>query len=327
MTRARDIADQQDNLGGAVAPYVSGKNMLINGGFDNWQRGTTFTGFGTGVYTADRWFAVSNSATYTVTRMDATSTEPVGSNYFARIQATVAGIFDFTLCQPIESAIFNAAKGQEMTISFYARSSTNASVSVFLKRNTSEGKVFYYEGTTIASRFVTLNSSWVRYTVSVPAVPKSNTDQGLTLNLQTSSGLGSIIDFFGVQMEFGSAATPFSRAGGSIGGELALCQRYYQRWAISSFTKIGTGVTYDSSNIFACVVPIKTTMRATPTLAAAGLAAFDGSGTYTATLGTNLSTTNNIAFDLTVSGAVALRVQQIGGNNTANAYFEASAEL
>jgi hypothetical protein len=33
MTRSRDVADTQDNLGGAVAPYVAGKNKIINGDF------------------------------------------------------------------------------------------------------------------------------------------------------------------------------------------------------------------------------------------------------------------------------------------------------
>ena len=32
-----------------------------------------------------------------------------------------------------------------------------------------------------------------------------------------------------MQLELGNQATPFARSGGSIGGELALCQRYYWR--------------------------------------------------------------------------------------------------
>jgi len=35
MTRARDISNDQANLGGVIAPYVAGKNVLINGGMDN----------------------------------------------------------------------------------------------------------------------------------------------------------------------------------------------------------------------------------------------------------------------------------------------------
>jgi hypothetical protein len=69
------------------------------------------------------------------------------------------------------------------------------------------------------------------------------------------------------------------------------------------------------------------TFRATPTLATAGLVAFDGANSYAATISSNLSLATNIGFDLTVTGATALRVAMIGGNNTSNAYFEASAEL
>jgi hypothetical protein len=53
MTRAYNTATTQQNTGGAVAGVTAGKNLVINGGFEIWQRGTSFTPGASINYTAD----------------------------------------------------------------------------------------------------------------------------------------------------------------------------------------------------------------------------------------------------------------------------------
>jgi len=38
----------------SLTPSVQ-QNLLINGGFEIWQRGTSFSMTNSGIYTADRW--------------------------------------------------------------------------------------------------------------------------------------------------------------------------------------------------------------------------------------------------------------------------------
>ena len=77
-------------------------------------------------------------------------------------------------------------------------------------------------------------------------------------------GLNGIIDLFGVQMEVGSTLTTFTRAGGTLQGELAACQRYYYRITNANQTPLGTGFGFSTGGFFA-VIPYPVTMRVAAT--------------------------------------------------------------
>jgi hypothetical protein len=74
--------------------------------------------------------------------------------------------------------------------------------------------------------------------------------------------LNATWDLTGVQLEVGTAATPFERR--QYGQEFALCQRYYNRDVLVA---IGGGATPVSTNrTFFCSVNWPVAMRAAPTM-------------------------------------------------------------
>lgn len=344
MTRARDIADIQDNLGGAVAPVTAGKNAVINGAFDFWQRGTSFAASNSAyIYTADRWLFVGGGFT-TGKTLSRQASGLTGFNYCARIQRDSGN----TSTQPLylhytaETADSLRFAGQVVTLSFYARAGANYSGSNTLGLVVATGtgndqSVQSFTGNTnVYSSNYTISTTWQRFTATM-TFGSTTTEFGFYF-ISGASGTAGAADFCeiaGVQFEAGSQATPFARAGGSIGGELALCQRYYYRAVTggSAFGRFGQGV-FASGTVGYCEVQLPVTMRTVPstTIESGGtLGLYDGAADITITSITGTSgcfTANMVLLTCSVaSGGTQYRICQLEAKNDSTAYVGFTAEL
>ena len=295
MSRAQLTSTVEQNTGGAVSPYVAGKNFVINGGFDIWQRGTSFTGANTNTYTADRWnmyFGVTPTA-YTISRQSSGLT---GFPYAIRVQRnngatdTIGG----AIGSSIEIANATYLAGQNIVFSFYARkgalfSQAGSSVVSSLKTGTgttdANGIYNTYTGeTTPISQNTTLTTSWQRFTYTA-TLGSSVTQVSIQFNAG-ASGTAGATDYYeiaGVQLEIGSVATPFSRAGGTLQGELAACQRYYAT-AVGDSAFYATLTSYNWAEIF---LPVTQRVSATITSISVGTNINVGTASSPAYLGNN----------------------------------------
>jgi hypothetical protein len=230
-----------------IPTYVAGKNAVINGGFDFWQRGTSFASTG-GSYTADRWWsAASGSGSTTISRQAPGSTLPQ-FQYALRTQRN-SGSTETTSQQlgyTLETADSLRFAGQTITVSFYARVGANYSPSgsgLFFLLNTGTGTdqrllgAGFTGNANILFTSATLSTSWQRFSYQV-AIGSTATGIGFywQANVAGTAGVNDWFEITGVQLEVGSAATPFSRAGGDLQGELAKCLRYYEKNYIDSVT-------------------------------------------------------------------------------------------
>jgi hypothetical protein len=338
------VADSAASTGLAWKSYgaqvVAGKNAVINGGMDIWQRGTSITGTSGIPYTADRWQVTRVGATgYTITRQSSGATLPE-IQYCLRAQrdsgntnTTLLGAF-----YSVESVNSIPFAGKTSTLSFYIRAGANYSggaVTVEFSQGTGTDQNIISGGftgkTNVGSSSVTLTTSWQRVTIT-GTVATTTTQLGLQF-YYTPTGTAGAADYFeitGVQLELGSTATPFSRAGGTIQGELAACQRYYRRWtagtAYGTLSMFGTGL---SSTQAICAVPIMT-MRVTPTsVDYANINAGDGTNSYAVTaLSLNQGNENAVwLLATTASGLVQYRPTSLVGSNNTAGFIGLSAEL
>ena len=347
------VADSAATTGLRWQGSAIGKNLAINGACEIAQRGTaavtlTAASF---LYPVDRFFVARSAGTTGATAQQITSTGLDGFQNAVRIQRTAGNTAtnDLIIGQSFESANSIPLANKSVVISFWARAGSNYSatsnaLAVRFYTGTGTDQAGYgssFTGTaTPISQTATLTTSWQRFQYT--ATLASTTTQVQFLAFATPTGTAGANDFFditGLQVELGSVATPFSRSGGTIQGELAACQRYYERtnWdAATGYATFGQGAAQTTTNA-RTLVPFQVQKRVRPTaidyptvstnfrvldfadnvIGAPSAVAFDS----------NQTSTSVGYLNWTTSGATVNRPYLVTGNNTASAYLGWSSEL
>ena len=324
-----------------------GKNAIINSALDFWQRGTSIAqAASTAAYTADRWYLVTNANQASVISRQLTSdtTNLPNIQYCARVQRNSGqtGTANITLNYSMETADSLPFAGRTITVSFYARrgsnySATSNALSAVIASGTGTDQNIaagYTGSSTVATSTVTLTTTWQRFTFS-GTVGSTATELGLYFAFGPvgTAGANDFFEITGVQLELGSTATTFGRAGSTIQQELSLCQRYYSRYMPPSASGYGPVIPngyFASATLFIGFVQVTTTMRTTPTsIDYSTLQAVDNfSGVYTVTaVAASFSSENILGINVTIAGAGATRTGYIRQNNSTAGYLAFSAEL
>ncbi len=239
------------------------RNMIINGGMDVAQRGTTGTcsSDAYGQYkSVDRWSLYYNGSTVAQTEVNI----PDGTNSLVKAaKVTVSSTTDERpwFSQRIEhgSKLLN---NKTVSLSFWGRGNTTLDTKFrfrFQDNATAGGNLVNGWGVTDDGYEFTLTSEWIKYEWTGVLVDTSvNNTRVLDLVADAPSATwssGDWMEITQVQLEVGSIATPFEHR--SYGEELALCQRYYE---ISPTTYLTTYGTMSIAN-----VQYKVEKRVTPT--------------------------------------------------------------
>lgn len=268
------------------------RNVAVNGGFDIWQRGTTFnptSGVTTSQtnYGADRWqFIQAITSGSAFTRQAITATDPAGFNYFLRVQraSSLSHTTPYTTQTSFESQNIQGFRGKYVTLSFWARAGANYSaassylVSNIVTGTGTDNTVGNFTTNTVnTTTNNVLTTSWKRFSITTSAALATNITQLGVSFVFTPVGTAGAADYFditGVQVETGTAPSDFEFR--DVGEELRRCQRYYYRattGTTSTTSAFGSGMCI-STSVAQIYVPFPTAMRAIPS-------AIDVSGTTT----------------------------------------------
>jgi hypothetical protein len=321
----------------------AGKNFLINGGMDIWQRGTSAAG-GYPTYLADRWMNYRAVAGSTFSRqVTGDTTNLPFIQYCQRLQRNSGDTAtnDIIISQSMESVNSIPLAGKTVIMSFYARAGSDLSSSgstmfagIFSGTGTDQNFIAGYTGNaTVINQSKTLTTTWQRFTIT-GTVGATATEIGVQLGF-TPTGTASTNDYVeitGVQLEVGSTATTFSRAGGTIQGELAACQRYLPAFNSNSSGSTISGGYFSNTTNFRGIYTYQVAPRVAPTgitiSNTAHFTASDGGADY---VGTNLTfgTANLQAATLNcvISGATISRAGILFCNNASGQILFTGCEL
>jgi len=357
-----------DITGTGSIPAVSAqKNIIINGNFDIWQRGTSFAAMADGTYTADRWnYQKSGDMVHTISRdTDVPTVAESGmlSQYSIKIDCTTidASIAASERCwlrYHVEGYDWSKIAQKAMTLSFWHKHTKTGTYCVGFRNNGGDR-------TYVTEYTQTTTDTWEKATINISASPSGGTwdyTNGLGLMLNWGLATGSTFHATGdvwnssndfgtsnqvnacdstsnnfriaqVQLEAGSTATDFEIRNHAT--ELAMCQRYFERLnkeGIANYI-FGVGQFYSTINGHICV-HWNTEKRTTPTISWSTYSNFQLTSSTASLLAVSTSmaanqvNVNNCKFIYTVaSGGSAGNSTRLEDDSGTNAYIDIAAEL
>jgi hypothetical protein len=299
MLRA-DTPQEQFNLIGAGR-----RNLIINGGMVFSQRnGTsviTLNTQGSVIFDFDRW----SRQIYQAGKLTLQQVTDAPSGFSYSIKATTvsaitgSGADYYQFNQPIEGfntahLAYGTSSARTTTLSFWVKSTLTGQWSGAIK-NSAGNRAYTFP------YYINSPSTWEYKTVTIPGdtsgtwigstngigltlmydLGTSRTDLQGALNVWTatnsyasSTGVKLVQNasatwqITGVQLELGKVATPFEHR--SYGEELALCQRYYEKFVGDGGSNMFLYPIDLTSGYRRLIMPFKVTKRATPTITFSG---------------------------------------------------------
>lgn len=242
------------------------RNLIINGDFRIWQRGTSHTSTATNEYSADRFRTEGYGLSTTISRQAFTAGQtdvPNFPTYYARVATSAkpsSGQY-WGLMQRIEAPL-NARQGQTYTLSYWVRSTSGTvAASAF---------TYGFGGSGAArSNSPALTTTWQKVTNTLTSANLSGGGAYLSvyiMHVPDTAPSSMSVEIANVKVEEGHVATDFEHR--TITEELSLCKRYYERsglgfpWQANSTTEIWVGVSFEVEKRTAPTMTIITTNAA-----------------------------------------------------------------
>lgn len=352
------LADENMSL------YGVARQAIINGNFDIWERGTSFTNPASDAYTADRWkLSYSLSGTPpNITISRETMIPNIGSKtvYGYKIAWDGAGSGlgtndSYAQLQHIENGTrLLCGLNKKVTVSIKARSSVaNKKLGFYLVQNYGTGGSPSAEEI-ITGGNVTLSTTDTVYTRTfttntlIGKTFGTNNDDTLRLVIVEIWGTGSMatrvnsagisegfisagnIVISSTQINAGDVALPFQPR--SANEELRLCQRYYQKFGDSNgfYSRLGGGLNSTTSQT-EVLIPLVATLRTkTPSIGYQNLQISPAPGTaYSVTNISLINVTASIAYVAAdISGTQTLsQYSMLQGDNSTQAFISFNSDF
>jgi len=308
------LADNAVTGAKLFADNLGRRNILINGAFQIWQRGTSFS---SNVYGSDRWkLYAPGSHAYS---------RSTDTPDFFEYSASVGGSGDATgLTQFVESRNAKHIPSSGTTkviLSFYLKHTTNSGTDKITSVvGTMDSADNSGASTNRSTKNHTTTGSWARYTHEMTGADlTAAVTNGLTVNIKHNGSGTTAFLLTGCQLEINDAVTPFEHR--SHGEELALCHRYYNRLGLF-FARVRNESASSQNPDFVTTITFPP-MREAPTINTYTDANYTSSGT-TQTGGSSLGF-NNISIS---SANASMNSGSSGAQNISNsAYLELDKEI